>query len=107
MRVTFILFHNIVLFVYLLVLLHLCYLLTRSYYEAYDMAGITLVHAEKQLSFWIEASEAVAGGKHWSYQGRSFTKQDLGGILEMIKFWDERVKSLSTPGIRIFMSRPK
>lgn len=73
------------------------------------MAGITLVQAQSQLDAWINASMAVAEGGQAYVFGRSVTRADAGKILEMINFWDAKVKELSsntTGGMKVFSGVP-
>ena len=62
------------------------------------MAGITLAQAEAQLTAWLAASTAVAGGQAYSIAGRSLTRANAAEIRESIKFWNEQVKTLTRGG---------
>jgi hypothetical protein len=59
------------------------------------MAGITLAQAESQLTAWIAASTAVAGGQSYTINGRSMTRADARAIQEQIEFWDRKCQSLA------------
>lgn len=58
------------------------------------MAAITLQTARTQLTTWIEASEILA--THQSYKQGSvlLTRADLGKVMDMIKFWSNKVEEL-------------
>ncbi len=65
------------------------------------MAGITLAQAEAQLTTWIAASTAVAGGQEYSIKDRSLTRTDAKEIRENITYWNSMVKQLDRGGIRV------
>ena len=62
------------------------------------MAGITLAQAEAQLTAWLTADSAVAGGQAYSIAGRSLTRANAKEITAKIEFWDQKVKTLSRGG---------
>lgn len=62
------------------------------------MAGITLVQAQAQLTAWIAASTSVATGQSYTIGGRSLTRANAAEIRESIKFWDEKVQTLTRGG---------
>jgi Flp pilus assembly protein TadG len=62
------------------------------------MAGITLAQAEAQLTAWLAADSAVAGGQAYSIAGRSLTRANAKEITAKIEFWDQKVKTLSRGG---------
>jgi len=59
------------------------------------MAGITLAQAEAQLTSWMTASTAVAGGQSYTIGGRSFTRADAKSIQQQIDYWDKKCQELS------------
>jgi len=59
------------------------------------MAGITLAQAEAQLTSWMAASTAVAGGQAYTIGGRSLTRADARSIQQQIDFWDKKCQELS------------
>lgn len=59
------------------------------------MAGITLAHAEANLTAWLAASEAVAAGKQHTIGQRSLTLADADEVLKMVNYWDGMVRRLS------------
>lgn len=59
------------------------------------MAGITLDHAEEQLSVWLAASSAVAANQSYSINGRSLTRVDAGEIRKQIDYWQGWVTKLA------------
>lgn len=59
------------------------------------MAGITLAQAETQLAAWLAASAATALNQSYRIADRQLTRADAAEILGQVKFWDDRVKSLS------------
>ena len=59
------------------------------------MAGITLAQAEAQLTSWMAASTAVAGGQAYTIGGRSLTRADARAIQQQIDFWDKKCQELS------------
>lgn len=61
------------------------------------MAGITLTEASDQLRVWLEASKAVASNQSYKIAGRELTRANAKEILQMLEFWDGKVKAL-TPG---------
>lgn len=67
------------------------------------MAGITIQHAEAQLTLWLAASAAVAGSQSYEIDTgngrRKLTRADAAEIRNQIDFWDAKVKQL-TPGGR-------
>jgi len=65
------------------------------------MAGITLAQAEAQLTAWLNASTAVAEGKHATIDGNTVTHEDADKVQKMIMFWDTQVKRLTRGGIRV------
>ena len=58
------------------------------------MAGITLAQAEAQLTSWMAASTAVAGGQAYTIGGRSLTRADARSIQQQIDFWDKKCQEL-------------
>lgn len=65
------------------------------------MAGITLAQAEAQLTAWLAASTAVAGGQAYSIAGRSLTRANAAEIRASIEFWDAKVQTLSRSGRQV------
>lgn len=63
------------------------------------MAGITLEQAQAQLESWLEASSRVAQKQSYSIAGRTLTLADLADINAQIRFWDDKVKTLSRAAI--------
>ena len=63
------------------------------------MAGITLQHAEAQLSAWLAASEAVAQNQSYLMESggsrRSLTRADAAEVRNQITFWDRKVRELT------------
>lgn len=59
------------------------------------MAGITLAHAEAQLSTWLAADAAVATKQSYSIAGRSLTLVDAQEIRKNIDYWQGWVERLS------------
>ncbi len=59
------------------------------------MAGITLAQAEEQITSWLAASTAVAGGQAYTIGGRSLTRADARSIQQQIDFWDKKCQELS------------
>ena len=59
------------------------------------MAGITFAQAEAQLTNWLAASTAVAGGQAYTIGGRSLTRADARAIQQQIDFWDKKCQELS------------
>ena len=59
------------------------------------MAGITLAQAEAQLTSWLAASTAVAGGQAYTIGGRSLTRADARAIQQQIDFWDKKCQEIS------------
>ena len=75
------------------------------------MAGITFAQAEAQLTNWLAASTAVAGGQAYAIGGRSLTRADAAKIQSMIEFWDKKCEQLSgssnvTRTIRVYGGTP-
>lgn len=66
------------------------------------MAGITLAHAEAQLTAWLAASEAVAGSKSYTIStstgSRTLTRADAEEVRRMVDYWQGWVTRLSAPG---------
>ena len=62
------------------------------------MSGITVAVAESHLQTWLDAEAKVAAGQSASHNGRSLSFADLGDILNQIKYWEQRVLSLSRGG---------
>jgi hypothetical protein len=58
------------------------------------MAGITLAQAEAQLTAWLAASTAVAGGQAYSINNRSLTRADARAIQQQVEFWDRKCQDL-------------
>lgn len=58
------------------------------------MAGITLAQAEAQLTVWLAASTAVAGGQAYAIGGRSLTRADARSIQQQVEFWDRKCQEL-------------
>lgn len=59
--------------------------------------AISLATAQTQLDAWLSASIALSTGKeHWM-NGRKIVQEDADNILDMIKFWEARVDSISNP----------
>jgi len=68
------------------------------------MAGLTLEHAETQLSLWLAADAALAGGAQ-SYRietapgtSRLVTKADAAQVQRNIDYWDQKCKQLGRSG---------
>lgn len=59
------------------------------------MAGITLAHAQTQLSTWLAADQAVATKQSYSIAGRSLTLVDAREIRNNIDYWQNWVERLS------------
>lgn len=68
------------------------------------MAGITLAQAEAQLTLWIAASSAVAGGQEYEIDTgtgrRKLKRADAAEIRNQVEFWDSWVKRLTSTGFR-------
>lgn len=64
------------------------------------MAGITLEQAQAQLEQWLTASTAVALNQSYEIDtgngSRKLTRADAGAIQSHIKFWDQRVRTLTS-----------
>lgn len=64
------------------------------------MAGITLEQAQTQLEQWLAASTAVALNQSYEIDTgngrRKLQRADAEAIRAQIKFWDERVRALTT-----------
>jgi len=62
-------------------------------------AGITLEQAQAQLSTWIAASTAIAGGQEYEiWDGemrRRLKRADLASVQKQVEFWDGKVKQLT------------
>lgn len=67
------------------------------------MAGITLADAQTALAAWLAAEIKVTAGQEYSIGTRRLVRADLSMIGERVKYWDAKVKELSsgTAGIRI------
>lgn len=50
-------------------------------------ATMTLAIAQAQLTLWIAASTALAGGRSFSMNGRTLTREDATQVREMITYW--------------------
>lgn len=63
------------------------------------MAGITLEQAQAQLDTWLAASTAVAANQEYEIDTtngrRRLKRADASEIRAQVKFWDERVRSLT------------
>ena len=59
------------------------------------MAGITLAQAQTALTNWLDADAALSRGEAYTIAGRSVTRAET---LEKIKYWDRKVKRLSSTG---------
>lgn len=59
------------------------------------MAGITLAHAEEQLTVYLACSLAIASGQEYSIGDRRMVRADLPEVRETIKFWNSQVNRLS------------
>lgn len=64
------------------------------------MAGLTQAQAQAQLDAWIAASIAVAGNQEYEMPAgnggqRRLKRADAAAILNMIKYWENRVQELS------------
>ena len=72
------------------------------------MAAISLAVAEAQLTAWLAASTAVAGGQSYKIGERSLTRADASEILKMIEFWSSKVEALTagTSSIRARLITP-
>lgn len=72
------------------------------------MPAISLATAEAQLTAWLAASTAVAGGQAYKIGERSLTRADAGEILKMIEFWSSKVEALEagTTSIRARLITP-
>lgn len=64
------------------------------------MAGITVEQAQEQLDAYLEAERAVLAGQSYEIAGRRLTRADLKSIQDGIKYWNERVGTLSARGER-------
>lgn len=60
------------------------------------MAGLTLAQADAQLAAWVAASTAVAGGQSYTIGSRSLSRADASDIKDMVVFWNDQVKSLTS-----------
>lgn len=59
------------------------------------MTGITLAQAEAQLALWLRADAAVAAGQAFTADGKSVTKADANAITAKIRFWENKIATLS------------
>lgn len=70
------------------------------------MAGITLAHAESQLTNWLAALEAIST-KGQSYMittgngSRQLNRANLREVQDQVEYWDRTVKRLSRGGLRV------
>ena len=60
------------------------------------MAGITLTQAQSQLDAWLAAMTACAAKQSYEIAGRRLTYANLKEIRETVRFWDAKVKELTT-----------
>lgn len=58
------------------------------------MAGITLEIAQKHLTQWLEAEEAVAVNQSYTIGGKSFTRANLSEIRKEIEYWQGKVNAM-------------
>lgn len=59
------------------------------------MAGITQAQAEAKLAEYLAAESAVLSGQAVTLGDRSLRLADLAEIRAGVRYWDERVKTLS------------
>jgi len=70
------------------------------------MAGITQATAQAQLDLFLAAAQAIAANQEYWVNAVRYKRADLGQVMRMIEFWDNKVKSLSRGGIRIVGATP-
>lgn len=58
------------------------------------MPGITLEHAQAQLTAYLAAEKAVLASQSYEIAGRKLTRANLSEIQQGISTWDARVKKL-------------
>jgi len=70
------------------------------------MAGITLAQAETALANALAAHAKVCASQEYKISDRSKKNAMLSEIDESIKFWDSKVKTLTTGGRQIRRAIP-
>ncbi|HEY4775650.1 MAG TPA: DUF6148 family protein [Xanthobacteraceae bacterium] len=62
-------------------------------------AGVTLAEAQAQLAFWLAESLKLSSQSYETSTGdmsRRLTRADAAEVRENIKFWDAKVKELTS-----------
>ena len=60
--------------------------------------SITKELAKKKLDFYLDLEEKVAGKKSISFNGRTYTMQDLPMITDRIDYWERRLVNAKSGG---------
>jgi len=70
------------------------------------LAGITAAQAQTQLDAFLAASAACSQNQEYRIAGRVYRRADLTQIMQMVDYWDTKVKSLSRGGVRVIGVSP-
>lgn len=66
------------------------------------MAAITLAQAQTQLSAWLAADAALAGGaQSYTIGTRTFTRANALEIRNNVIHWQQQVNALNRGGMRV------